>query len=291
VRPPASAISRRSIKTIWLCLSLGGVLVLLTSCSESADPLPDAVIAQLDRTNNTIADLNADGDELPANVLLQSVLRAEVAGTTLRIVVAAPSGEFVSAKSVVDRYGGTAISYQSERATFEGASRDMTGSQLERAVGAAKIQSDIGESAAAFTNVLESEGLEKRNGTLVRTALLLLFIPAALFMLSGAWSYLQARKRRLRRHYQFVNRKVVLIDWAGQLGPEVESLRPIVAASPDNAAQRTWHDSREFVSSISTALAAATTVGELDVAEMRVGRTAIKLRDLRSSLSQEQRFL
>ena len=105
-------------------------------------------------------------------------------------------------------------------------------------------------------------------------------------MLSGAWSYLQARKRRLRRHYQFVNRKAVLIDWAGQLGPEVESLRPIVAASPDNAAQRTWHDSREFVSSISTALAAATTVGELDVAEMRVGRTAIKLRNLRSSLSQ-----
>lgn len=150
MRPPASAISRRSIKTIWLCLSLGGVLVLLTSCSESADPLPDAVIAQLDRTNNTIADLNADGDELPANVLLQSVLRAEVAGTTLRIVVAAPSGEFVSAKSVVDRYGGTAISYQSERATFEGASQDMTGSQLERAVGAAKVQSDIGESAAAL---------------------------------------------------------------------------------------------------------------------------------------------
>ena len=37
----------------------------------------------------------------------------------------------------------------------------MTGSQLERAVGAAKVQSDIGESAAAFTNVLESEGLEE----------------------------------------------------------------------------------------------------------------------------------
>ena len=37
----------------------------------------------------------------------------------------------------------------------------MTGSQLERAVGAAKVQSDIGESAAAFANVLESEGLEE----------------------------------------------------------------------------------------------------------------------------------
>lgn len=282
-----TAPALRPIKTLRLCLSLVTVLLLLSSCSETADPLPDAVIAQLDIANNSIADLTADGgDDVPANELRQSVLRAQGAGTTLRIVVAAPDGEFVSAKSVVDRYGGTAISYQADRAAFEGASRDMSVSQLDRAVDAAKVEFDIGESAAAFVSVIESEGLDERDTTFARNALLWLLIPAALFMLSGAWSYLQARKRRLKRHNDFVERKAVLSDWAAQLGPEVESLRPIVAASSDDAAQTTWHDSKEFVSSISQALNGATSVGELDAAEMRIGRAAIKLRDLRSSLSQ-----
>lgn len=282
----SSAHSLRPINAVRLCLSLFSILLLLSSCAESVDPLPDAVIAQLDITNNAIADLTADGgDDVPANELRQSVLRAQGAGTTLRVVVAAPDGEFVSAKSVVDRYGGTALAYQAGGASFEGASRDMSAGQLERAIGAAKVEFDIGESAMSFVDVLESEGLEERGTPLGRWLLLGVLALTALFMLSGAWSYLQARKRRLKRHRQFVERKAVLTDWAAQLGPEVESLRSFVAASSDDAAQHTWHESQEFVGSISSALEGASTVGELDAAEMRIGRAAIKLRDLRSSLS------
>ncbi len=260
-------------------------LAIVAGCSDSDEPLADEVIAQLDVANNAVADLTGDrSEEVPRNELMQAVLRAQSAGTTLRIVVAPSDGELVSAKSVVDRYGGTAISYQADQTGFEGASRDMSGSQLNRAVDAAKADFDMGESAAAFVDVIETEGLDPKGRTLARTLWLLLLIPAAVFMLSGAWSYLQARKRRVKRHAAFSDRKAVLSDWATQLGPEVESLRSAVGSSSDDNAKRIWHESQEFVSGIGPTLDAAANVGELDVAEMRIGRTAIKLRDLRRSL-------
>lgn len=261
------------------------LLGVMTSCSQSAEPPPADVISLFDVANNAIADLTPEDSEVvPRNAMMQSVLRAKAAGTNLRIVIAAPDGEFVSAKSIVDRYGGTAISYQADRTSFEGASRDMSGSQLDRAVDAAKVEFDMGESAAAFVSVIESEGLQPRGRSTARWALLLLLIPAGVFMLSGAWSYLQARKRRQKRHASFIERKAVLTDWAAQLSPEIESLRPLVVASPNDEAQRIWHDAQEFVTSVGPTLDAASTAGELDVAEMRIGRTAIKLRDLRRSL-------
>ena len=277
----------RSHYATKLCLSLFATMLLLVGCSDSAEPLPDPVLAQLDIANNAIADLTPDGgDDVPATELRRSIARAQTAGTTLRVVVAGLDTEVVSARSVVDRYGGTALSYQAGGSAFEAASRDMSADQLERAIDAAKVEFDIGESASAFVDVIEAEGLEPLGRTFARTALLLLLIPAALFMLSGAWSYMQARKRRLKRHSDFLERKAVLTDWAAQLGPEVESLRPLVAASPDDSAQSTWHESQQFVDSISTTLATATGVSDLDAAEMRIGRTAIKLRDLRRSLEQ-----
>ncbi len=270
-----------------LLVLLVAVLGMMTSCSQSAEPLPDDVAALFDVANNAIADLTPDDSEaVPRNEMMQSVLRAKASGTTLRIVVAAPDGQFVSAKSVVDRYGGTAIAYQADRTSFEGASRDMSSSQLNRAVDAAKVEFDMGDSAAAFVSVVETEGIEPPGRSTARTGLLVLLGLAALFMVSGAWSYLQARKRRNKRIAEFIDRKAVLTDWAAQLNPEIESLRPLVVASPDDTAQRTWHDSQEFVESITPTLEAASTAGELDVAEMRIGRTAIKLRDLRRSLEE-----
>lgn len=268
-----------------LALLLVAMTLVVPACAESSAPLPAEVAAELDIANNAIADLTDDeGEQVPRPELMQSILRAQTAGTTLRVVVAPVDGELVPARSVVDRYGGTAISYQAGRTAFEGASRDMSSDQLERAVDAAKAEFAIGDSAAAFVDVIETEGLEEPGRSLIRTVLLLLLIPAAAFMLSGAWSYVQARRRRVSRRAKFLERKAVLTDWAAQLGPEVEALRPVVASSPDDDAQRVWRESQEFVSTIGTTLDSARTIGELDVAEMRIGRTAIKLRDLRRSL-------
>lgn len=270
-----------------LGLSLSALVLLLASCSDSAKPLDEQVSTQFGIANNAIADLTAEGShDVPADELRGSVERAHAAGTTLRIVVSAPDTDIVSAKTVVDRYGGTALSYQAVGAAFEAASSDMSADQLNRAINAAKVEFDIGDSASAFVSVIESESLVAPGRTFARTAVLLLLIPAALFMLSGAWSYMQARKRRLKRHTVFVERQAVLTDWASQLHPAVESLRTLVASSSDDAAQTTWHETQQFVYSISASLATATNVGELDAAEMRIGRTAIKLRDLRRSLDQ-----
>lgn len=270
-----------------LGLSLSALVLLLASCSDSAKPLDEQVSTQFGIANNAIADLTAEGShDVPADELRGSVERAHAAGTTLRIVVSAPDTDIVSAKTVVDRYGGTALSYQAVGAAFEAASSDMSADQLNRAINAAKVEFDIGDSASAFVSVIESESLVAPGRTFARTAVLLLLIPAALFMLSGAWSYMQARKRRLKRHTVLVERQAVLTDWASQLHPAVESLRTLVASSSDDAAQTTWHETQQFVYSISASLATATNVGELDAAEMRIGRTAIKLRDLRRSLDQ-----
>ena len=261
------------------------IALLFAGCAESVEPLPADVAAKLDIANNSIADLTPDGgDDVPGTELRRAIADAQSAGTSLRVVVAATDAEVVSARSVVERYGGTALSYQAGGSAFEAASRDMSADQLERAIDAAKVEFDIGESSAAFVDVIATEGLDPLGRTFGRTALLLLLIPAGLFMLSGAWSYMQARKRRLRRQREFVERRAVLIDWAAQLGPEVESLRPLVAASHDDSAQQTWHESQQFVDSISKALSSARSAGELDAAEMRIGRTAIKLRDLRGAV-------
>jgi len=275
---------RRAVRRLSRFVLVAALLVV-AGCSDGTAPLPPGVVAELDVANNAIADLTDDqGEQVPRPELMQAILRAQTAGTTMRVVVAPVDGELVSARSVVDRYGGTAISYQAGRTAFEGASRDMSSDQLERAVDAAKLEFDIGDSAAAFVEVIESEGLEAPGRSLTRTILLVLLIPAAAFMLSGAWSYVQARRRRQSRRAKFLERKVVLTDWAAQLGPEVEALRPVVAASPDDDVQRVWRESQEFVGTIGSTLDSARTIGELDVAEMRIGRTAIKLRDLRRTL-------
>lgn len=263
------------------------LVLLVAGCSDSAEPLDRQAAAQFDIANNAIADLTAAGaDDVPANELRGSVTRAQVAGTRLRVVVSAPETGIVSAKAVVDRYGGTALSYQVGGAAFEAASRDMSAEHLDRAINAAKVEFDIGDSAAAFVSVIESDGIAASGRTFARTALLLLLIPAALFMLSGAWSYMQGRRSRLKRNNAFTQRKAVLTDWALQLDPEVESLRPLVASSSNNAAQITWDEAQQFVHSISTTLAMASNIDELDAAEKHIGRTAIKLRDLRRSLEQ-----
>jgi len=264
------------------------VFVLVgTGCSQAATPLDDEVARLFDIGGNRIADLTpADGAEaVPTDAIQQAIARADSAGTALRVVVVGPDAELVPAKAIVDRYGGTAISYKANDVAFQGASRDLSAAQLDRAIGAAKNELDIGDSAAAFARVLETEGLESASGASTsRTIWWILLGLAGAFMLAGAYSYWKARKRRLKRQRAFAERKQTLNDWASQLGPEVESLREPVAASSDDLAQGVWRESQEFVSGIIPTLQAARSAGELDAAEMRIGRVAIRLRDLRRSL-------
>jgi len=266
--------------------SLLTVAALIAGCAAASAPLSSQA-AEIFDSNSRVADLTVadEAEDVPIEELIRAISRADSAGTALRVVVADAEGEFVPASSIVDRYGGTAVAYQANQSSFEGASRDMSKGQLDRAIEAARVELDIGDSATAFVEVIEAEGLELRGRSGSRTLLLWLLVPAALFMLSGAYSYWTARKRRLKRQATFAERKTILLDWASQLGPEVESLRAPVAASPRGEDQRQWHDSHEFVSKVLPLLEVARTTEELDAAEMRISRTAIKLRDLRRKLN------
>lgn len=259
------------------------LLLVLAACSGGSDPLDAEAARQFDIANNLVADLTSDGaEEVPTDRMVAAAGRAQQAGTTLRIVVADPDGQFVSAKSVVDQYGGTAIAYQADRAGFEGASRDLSAAQLDRAIDAAKVQLDMGSSAEAFVSVLETEGIQQSPSSLSASWWVWLVVAlAALFMLSGAWTFFQARKRRMRRERAFVERKSILHGWAAQLAPELDSLREPVAALRDGASQTNWHAASETVTKISSALSTAHTESDLDLAEMDISRTAMRLRDLR----------
>ena len=277
--------SRRPPRVVNLVWVLTALVFVAASCGQSGSALPDSVVAEFDIENNSIADIS-DGQGLESvsrTDLLAVVGRAQQAGTDLRIVVAGPDDEFVSAESVVDRYGGSALAYQIDSNGFDAASRDMSGDQLNEAVEAA-VNGRIAESASAFVGVVETFELSAP-GASNRAWLLWLLVPSAAFMLWGAWSYFQARNRRIKRRVGFDERKWVLADWASQLGPELESLRPLVAVSPDPENQLRWQESDELVRKVVPALESATSIGELDAAEIRIGRTAIKLRDLRASLS------
>lgn len=281
-----SHIPLRQLSGVHLRALLLAIVVsmLAASCGSASEPLNADATRQFDIENNTIADLTSPGaEDVPREELRDAISRAQRAGTILRVVVADTNAEFVSAKSVVDRYGGTAISYQANRTSFEGASRDLSGDQLDRAVDAAKVELDIGDSATAFVEVLETEGLDKRGISLGRILAILFFILAAAVLVYGAASYLGARTRRDKERREFSERRAVLRDWASQLGPEVDALQA-TAVAKDATAKQDLNDASEFVASIVPKLDEAKSLGELDAAEMRIGRLAIKLRDLRSTL-------
>jgi len=269
-------------RNLWVVLSLALVGFVASSCGSTTEVSGD--VAQAFDRNDLIADLTPqDGSEdIRRDILLPALAQAEAAGTELRVVVTGFDAELESAKAIVDRYGGTALSYQVNQASFEAASRDLSAAQLERAIDQARVELDIGDSVAAFVSVLEAEGVEAPGSSLLNRLIIPLLLAAAAFMLWGAWSYVQARKRRARRQRAFMERRRVLSDWAAQLAPEVEALRGGVAVSADNSAQSTWQEAQEFVSSIVPAVEGARTASDLDVAEMRISRMAIKLRDLRS---------
>ena len=152
--PIAQQNRGRVANVVWVLVAL---VLVAGGCGQSSSALPDEVVAQFDIENNLIADVsNGQGIERVSSAdLLDVIARADQAGTELRIVVAAPDGEFVSAESVVNRYGGSALAYQIDRNGFDAASRDLTGAQLNEAVEAA-VNGRIADSASAFVGVLET---------------------------------------------------------------------------------------------------------------------------------------
>lgn len=254
----------------------------MTACGSTAT-LPDAVTRQLDIPNNPIATLSeSTSEEIPRLDLLQATARARSIGTELRFVVAGDNDELVNAKDVADRYGGTVLSYKSGDTDFAAASRSMDNDQLNRAIAAAGTESDMGASALAFVRLLEDEGIQAQRASVSPWIWLLLAFAAA-FVIYQLLNYLRARKRAARRREKFQERKDILADWANRLVPEIDAVSPY-AARLDANGQRMLTEARDQVGNVVPALANATSLGELDASEIRIARTAIKLRSLRMTL-------
>lgn len=266
--------------------------LVLAACGSTAT-LPEAVTGQLDIPNNPIATLSdSTSEDIPRLDLLQATARARAIGTELRFVIAGDTDELVDAEAVVEEYGGTVLSYKSGDTVFFAASKSMDNDQLNRAIEAAGSESDMGASALAFVRLLEDEGIQAQSSGVLSSRLLpsgvspwiwVLLAVAAIFVLYQLWNYLRARKRAARRKAKFHERKEILSDWATRLVPEINAVTPH-AGRLDSSGQRMLTESRDQVSKVVPALAEATSLGELDASEIRIARTAIKLRTLRQTL-------
>lgn len=256
--------------------------LVLAACGSTAT-LPEAVTGQLDIPNNPIATLSdSTSEDIPRLDLLQATARARAIGTELRFVIAGDTDELVDAEAVVEEYGGTVLSYKSGDTVFFAASKSMDNDQLNRAIEAAGSESDMGASALAFVRLLEDEGIQAQSSGVSPWIWVLLAV-AAIFVLYQLWNYLRARKRAARRKAKFHERKEILSDWATRLVPEINAVTPH-AGRLDSSGQRMLTESRDQVSKVVPALAEATSLGELDASEIRIARTAIKLRTLRQTL-------
>jgi hypothetical protein len=271
--------------TVARCLAaILVVLVLATACSES-ETIPGEVVEQLDLAGNKIADLTEPGDEeVPRLELLRASNRASLLGTDLRFVIAGAEDELVSASAVVAVYGGTVLSYKANDTAFEAASNDIRAEQIDAAMIPAGQSGDLGASANAFVDLLEEQGIQSPGRAWWPAILATMLVISLLFLLYQAYRLWRARQRRAKRRRDFVERKAVLRDWAERLAPEVEALEEPVAAAGESARQ-TLEEAREFSGRIVAKVDEATSPGDLDAAEMRIGRTHIKLRDLRRDLA------
>ena len=262
--------------------ALALLVLFVVSCSDSAS-IPGAVADQFDR-NGSIADLTQAGQEdVPRVELLQATSRARELGTELRIVIAGVDDELVSASAIVSRYGGTALSYKANDTRFEAASEDIHSDLIDQAIGPAGESGDLGASANAFVDVLEAEGLRSPGRRWWPPVAIALLAASLAFVAIQAFRLVRARKQANKRRADFDNRKQVLRDWAERLAPEVDALASR-ASNGGESAQQTLHEALDFSTRIVAKVDEATTMGDLDAAEMRLGRNYIKLRDLRAEL-------
>lgn len=274
-----STRSRRA-RLVYLLLSV--VALLVPACGSDVT-VPDAVTRQLDIPNNSIATVSDSiTEDIPRLDLLQATSRARELGTDLRFVIAGDTDELVDAQAVADLYGGTVLSYKSGDPRFT-ASGEMATEQLDRAIAAASGEPDIGASALAFVRQLEEDGGIQAGSASVPWWIWAVLAVAIVFVLWQLRAYLSARKRATRRRENFAHRQNILRDWAQRLGPEVDIVQPHYARL-DTDGRRMLDESRSLIESVIPAVADASSLGELDASEIRIARTAIKLRTLRRRL-------
>lgn len=260
------------------------IALLLAACTETST-IPGEVVRQLDLPNNSTADLTEPGDEeVPTLELLRAKNRARGLGTELRFVIAGVDDDLVSASAVVSHYGGTVLSYKANDVAFEVASKDIHSDQIDEAIIPAGQSGDIGASANAFVDVLERDGIRSPGRSWWPIFAGVLLAVSLVFMITQAVRFWSARQKSAKRRRDFDQRKAVLREWATLLAPEVEALEDS-AAYGGEATRQTLSECREFASRIVAKVDSASSPGDLDAAEMRIGRVSIRLRDLRRELS------
>lgn len=273
----------RAVLRTLAALLLG--LALLGSACSSTPELPADVVDAFDVANNALADLTGGtAPGVDSGALLDASARASAAGTDLRIAIAGAGQELVSAEAIVERYGGTALTYQVDDRGFEAASKTMSGDQLDRAIRAAGAEPQIADSAVAFVEVIEAEGVEAPGRSIGRTIVLVLLALAALFALTQAWNWIKADRRRKRRQRQMEERRNSLRSWANAVVDEVDyvATRHHELDAPGQSALR---ESHSFMSTVGASIDGAERLSDLDAAEIRLARHAMILRDLRATLS------
>ncbi len=267
------------------CRSLVVIAVaalLFASCSRTDASLPSAMVEAF-ASGASVGDLSVTGtEELDIGQLAQADARARSIGTTLRVAVVDADVAPVSAAALVDRFGGTALSYQANGASFEVASADIAVSQLERALTRAQAEENIGDSVDAFLAVVDEEGIDPPTSSWwvwIAAGLLALSL---LFVLVQALRFRAARSRRIRKESDQSQRQVDLSSWANQLAEQLAESRGAALAQPAIADQ--WVSLDKTAAELKSTVLRASNASDLDAVEMRLGGAFRQLRTMQASL-------
>lgn len=265
---------------------IAAVVVALGACGGSYANLPADATRLLEAGERVVVLGPTTGQTIDEDELRATAARAAEAGTELRVVVSGDGRELIDPSPIVDRFGGTAITYityAAEGDDLSVASRDLTNAQLIRATDAAATRSAIDESTEAFVDLLVTEGVQTRSFSLARLLLWIALGAAAVFLVAQFLGFRKARAKTRRRRAEFDRRKASLAEWIGLLRVEADEL---VSAQQRfaPAARRNLDEARTQVGALGSAVEGATTLSDLDANEIRVARAAMKLRTLRSEL-------
>lgn len=271
-----------------VALFLTAFLVFATSaCSTSRnlEPLSEEVVSLFDADGGVIADLTEPGqgvEFVAHSELVQAAARAKAAGTDLRIVIVDKDSDLISAESVVAAYPGTALSFKANDPTWAFASSDISLDQLERAMQAATSQTSeatshtsIADTALAFVEVIESEGIDRPSS--LRVVLL-----AVAVVLAGAFFFWQLkrvfgkREREAQKEVDFDERRAALVERVGELRSDLD--RVMIDGDDADRSQAREHDSA--LSAVIESVNASSDVLEIDELEIRLNQTATKVAEL-----------
>lgn len=286
IRRPATA----AFVAVFTCLAL-----LFSTVTPALAATLDEVVESLNATRVYVEE---GGDADPA-ALEASVQRAVDAGINAYAVVLSSDGDGIKSKDIQAALGDNATVLLYAPTFYDFESLDVCGERFDEARSKADTEITSGRSDAgvdAFITALidtpedascevAAADADDSGGSSWWQWLLVLL--AALLLIALLWTLLRVimnGRAKAREAEEFEERRRILTDWAGTLRAPVTELQPHVAAAKSSSLAAMYNDALKVARESQGHLESATSLPDLDAAEIRIARAQMQIRDVRKGL-------